>query len=49
VVGIERDGQRLLNPESVIAFKEGDIVWIVGEKQKIQALQRMELIRKVVD
>jgi CPA2 family monovalent cation:H+ antiporter-2 len=46
VVGIEREGQRLLNPESTIEFKEGDIVWIVGEKQKIQALQKTELIKK---
>lgn len=45
VVGIERDGRRLLNPESNIQLQENDIIWIVGEKQKIQALQKMELIK----
>ena len=42
VVGIEREGHRMLNPESTIEFKEGDIVWIVGEKTRLQALQKME-------
>jgi CPA2 family monovalent cation:H+ antiporter-2 len=33
VVGIERNGVRILNPESTIIFELGDVVWIVGEKQ----------------
>jgi CPA2 family monovalent cation:H+ antiporter-2 len=33
VVGIERKGVRLLNPESNTVFELGDVVWIVGEKQ----------------
>ncbi len=41
IVGIEREGERILNPESTIEFKEGDIVWIVGEKARLQALQKM--------
>jgi CPA2 family monovalent cation:H+ antiporter-2 len=36
VVGYERNGQRFLNPESTIRFNEGDIVWIVGIKSRIQ-------------
>jgi CPA2 family monovalent cation:H+ antiporter-2 len=36
VVGHERNGQRLLNPESTVKFIEGDIVWIVGVKDKIE-------------
>lgn len=38
VVGIERSGQRILNPESTIVFEEGDVVWIVGEKKLIDAI-----------
>ncbi|MDB5021185.1 MAG: sodium/hydrogen exchanger [Pedobacter sp.] len=38
VVGIERDGQRLLNPDSTMIFENGDIVWIVGNHKKIPEL-----------
>ena len=38
VVGIERNKERLLNPDSTTAFEWGDIVWIVGERKKIQQL-----------
>ena len=36
VVGIERNGVRILNPESTITFELGDVVWIVGEKQLLE-------------
>lgn len=35
VVGIERNGKRILNPESNFIFEEGDWVWIVGEKKLV--------------
>ena len=38
VIGIERNNERILNPESTTKFEWNDIVWIVGEKKKIQAL-----------
>lgn len=38
VVGIERNKERILNPDSATAFEWGDIVWIVGERKKIQQL-----------
>lgn len=38
VVGIERSGQRILNPDSNETLYEGDILWIVGNRQKILAL-----------
>jgi CPA2 family monovalent cation:H+ antiporter-2 len=38
VVGIERDKERILNPESIATFEWGDIVWIVGDRKKIQGL-----------
>lgn len=36
VVGIERNKTRILNPDSQTIFEWGDIVWIVGDKKKIQ-------------
>lgn len=38
VVGIERDGQRILNPESTLVFEKGDVVWIVGESKRVSVL-----------
>ena len=38
VVGIERDKERILNPDSTTNFEWGDIVWIVGERKKIHRL-----------
>jgi CPA2 family monovalent cation:H+ antiporter-2 len=38
VIGIERNNQRILNPDSTTVFEWDDIVWIVGEKKKIQQL-----------
>jgi CPA2 family monovalent cation:H+ antiporter-2 len=35
VVGLERNGQRLLNPESTMKLQEGDIVWVVGVRKSI--------------
>lgn len=40
VIGIERNNQRILNPESTMEFEWGDIVWIVGSKRKIRALSK---------
>jgi CPA2 family monovalent cation:H+ antiporter-2 len=37
VVGIERDGKRILNPDSALVFASGDILWIVGDPQRIRA------------
>jgi len=38
VVGIERNRERILNPDSSTVFEWGDIVWLVGERKKIQKL-----------
>ncbi|MEO7313732.1 MAG: cation:proton antiporter [Ginsengibacter sp.] len=40
VVGIERHEDRLLNPDSTTSFEWGDIVWIVGERNKILELNQ---------
>ena len=38
VVGIERNGERILNPESTQVFLSGDIVWLAGSKQRINEI-----------
>lgn len=40
VIGIERKGERMLNPDSSTVLQWGDIIWIVGERRKIQQLGR---------
>lgn len=41
IVGIERKEERILNPNSTTVFEWGDIVWIVGERKKIQKLNEV--------
>lgn len=38
VVGIERNGKRLLNPESNLILEKNDILWVVGDKKLMAAL-----------
>ena len=40
VVGIEKNGQRILNPHSSTVFEWNDIVWIVGDRNKIQKMTK---------
>lgn len=42
VIGIERNQKRILNPNPNEIFEWGDIVWIVGERKKIQKFNRGE-------
>ncbi len=35
IVGIERNGKRILNPESHLVLEESDVLWIAGERKKI--------------
>ncbi|MEK2645724.1 cation:proton antiporter domain-containing protein [Bdellovibrio sp. BCCA] len=39
VVGIEREGQRILNPDSSETLQKGDVLWIVGDREKILLLE----------
>ncbi len=41
VVGIERDGDRILNPESDLRFQGGDSVFIVGDQKYIAGLEEI--------
>jgi len=38
VVGIERNGRRMLNPESHLVLEDGDILWVVGDKNLLTSL-----------
>lgn len=42
VVGIERNGQRILNPASELVFENEDTVWIVGNNKRIAELLKQE-------
>lgn len=37
IVGVERNGERILNPESSFRLESGDIIWIVGDTEQIEA------------
>lgn len=37
VVGVERGGERILNPAADFQIDEGDLLWIVGETDKLRA------------
>lgn len=39
IVGIERKGSRILSPDSGMTLQEGDLLWIVGDREKIKALR----------
>ncbi len=38
VIGIERNEKRILNPDSRTIFEWDDVVWVVGDRKKIQKL-----------
>ena len=40
VIGIERNKNRILNPGSDTLFEWGDIVWIAGDRKKIQKINK---------
>jgi CPA2 family monovalent cation:H+ antiporter-2 len=39
IVGIERGGQRILNPDSLLDLQADDRLWIVGDRDKIRDLR----------
>ncbi|KGN82052.1 sodium:proton antiporter [Porphyromonadaceae bacterium COT-184 OH4590] len=39
VVAIERGGNRILSPSADLVFEADDLIWIVGEKHKLQVLK----------
>lgn len=40
VVGIERQGERILNPDSSTRLLENDLLWVVGDLERIAAMKQ---------
>lgn len=38
IIALERNGDSILNPEADEVFRAGDLVWVVGERDKLMAL-----------
>jgi len=48
VAGIERNGNRILNPPSNLVFEEDDIVWVVGNVKRLLVLANENRKHKTV-
>ena len=44
VIGIERGSSSIKNPPPSTVFEEGDIVWIVGERDKLIQLSEGKVV-----
>ena len=42
VVGVEKDNGNLMSPEAHMLLEEGDVVWVVGEKEDVYHLVNNE-------
>jgi CPA2 family monovalent cation:H+ antiporter-2 len=42
IVGIERNGNRMLNPESTAILEDGDVLWIAGNKKRIKDFMKAQ-------
>ncbi len=38
IVGIERNGKRILNPDSTTIIEAGDVLWVVGERSALKQI-----------
>ena len=38
IVGLEREGKQIVNPEARLVLEEGDVVWVVGEEKPVSRL-----------
>ena len=38
VIGIEREGESIMNPAHTTIFETGDLVWVVGEKNELEKM-----------
>lgn len=46
VVGLERNSERILNPNSSVILQENDIIWVVCVKEKLEKFLRGEVVGK---
>ena len=42
VVGVEKEDGNLLSPEADMLLEEGDVVWVVGEREDVYHLVNNE-------
>jgi len=42
VVGVEKEDGNLLSPEAHMLLEDGDVVWVVGEKEDVYRLVNKE-------
>jgi CPA2 family monovalent cation:H+ antiporter-2 len=47
VVGIERNGQRILNPAYNTFIQEEDLLWLVGDKSKISKISKIDATKNI--
>lgn len=47
IVGLERKGKRLLNPDSLEILEPDDVLWIVGDRKLLAAFQKSQQITPV--
>ncbi len=40
VVGIERNGRRILNPDAKTVLEAGDLLWVVGDSRRIRTINQ---------
>ena len=40
IVGIQRNGKQITNPESDFIFEANDAIWLVGNEKRIQILMK---------
>jgi CPA2 family monovalent cation:H+ antiporter-2 len=42
VVGVEKENGNLMSPEANMVLEDGDVVWVVGEKEDVYKLVNSE-------
>jgi CPA2 family monovalent cation:H+ antiporter-2 len=43
IIGIERNGEKLINPKATERFEKDDLVWVVGDRKKIHNLNATKI------
>ena len=46
VIGIERNNSSMMNPESDLCFQAGDLVWVAGERDRLELLLQEDAEKK---
>lgn len=49
VVAILRQGQLMANPKSMTVFQAGDCIGLIGDKEEIEAVEKLSILSDVRD